>query len=65
MFSIFDLDFKDSWLSSKESDEVLQDMITKKKRCLVMAFTLLWIVVVVLVDTVVCLLNDCPSSCHS
>lgn len=30
-----------------------------------MAFTLLWIVVVVLVDTVVCLLNDCPSSCHS
>lgn len=32
MFSIFDLDFKDSWLSSKESDEVLQDMITKKKK---------------------------------
>lgn len=31
-----------------------------------MAFTLLWIVVVVVpVDIVVCLLNDCPSSCHS
>ena len=65
MFSIFDLDFKDSWLSSKESDEVLQDMITKKKRHLVMAFTLLRIVVVVLVDIVACLLNYCPSSSHS
>lgn len=65
MFSIFDLDFKDSWLSSKESDEVLQDMITKKKKVFSDAFTLLWIVVVVLVDIVVCLLNDCPSSCHS